>query len=138
MERIVLTFLAALGFVPALVSQVSAQADPSTPLGTGPLPSWNDGAAKRSIIEFVAKITKKRGPEFIPAMERIAVFDNGGTLWAEQPFYFQGLFVFDRVHALVARNGSVLPATPGLGMCPFECRTQSVFRNGCLPGPRPF
>ena len=104
MERIVFAFIGALGFVPALVSQVSAQADPSTPLGTGPLPSWNDGAAKKSIIEFVAKVTKKRGPEFIPAMERIAVFDNDGTLWAEQPFYFQRLFVFDRVRALVSEH----------------------------------
>ena len=57
MERIVLTFLVALGFVSALVQQASAQADP--------LPSWNDGAAKKSIIEFVAKVTKKGSPEFV-------------------------------------------------------------------------
>lgn len=68
------------------------------------LPSWNDGAAKKSIIEFVAKVTKKRGPEFVPPIDRIAVFDNDGTLWAEQPFYFQGLFVFDRVRALVPQH----------------------------------
>jgi len=104
MERIVFTFLVALGFVPALVQQASAQADPSTPLGTGPLPSWNDGAAKKSIIEFVARVTKKEGSEFVPPMERIAVFDNDGTLWAEQPFYFQGLFVFDRVRALAPQH----------------------------------
>lgn len=104
MKKIVFTFLAALGLVPALLQQASAQADPSTPLGTGPLPSWNDGAAKKSILEFVAKVTKKRGPEFVPPMERIAVFDNDGTLWAEQPFYFQGLFVFDRVRALAPQH----------------------------------
>jgi len=96
MEKIVLIFLAALGFVPASVQQASAQ--------PGPLPSWNDGAAKKSVIEFVAKVTKKGGPEFVPPMERIAVFDNDGTLWAEQPFYFQGLFVFDRVRALAPQH----------------------------------
>jgi phosphoserine phosphatase len=96
MERIVLTFLVALGFVPALVQQASAQADP--------LPSWNDGAAKKSIIEFVAKVREKGGPGFVPPMERIAVFDNDGTLWAEQPFYFQGLFVFDHVRALAPQR----------------------------------
>jgi phosphoserine phosphatase len=95
-ERIVLTFLVALGFVPAFVQQASAQADP--------LPSWNDGAAKESIIEFVSRVTKKGGSQFVPPMDRIAVFDNDGTLWAEQPFYFKGLFVFDRVHALAPQH----------------------------------
>jgi phosphoserine phosphatase len=79
-----------------LVQQASAQADP--------LPSWNDGAANKSIIEFVAKVREKGGPGFVPPMERIAVFDNDGTLWAEQPFYFQGLFVFDHVRALAPQR----------------------------------
>ncbi|MEI9478750.1 MAG: HAD family hydrolase [Deltaproteobacteria bacterium] len=92
----VFTFLAALGFIPALVQQASAQADL--------LPSWNGGAAKESIIEFVAKVTKKGGTEFVPPMERIAVFDNDGTLWVEHPFYFQGLFVFDRIRALAPQH----------------------------------
>ena len=55
----------------------------------GLLPAWNDGAAKKSILEFVANVTKMEGPEFVPLRERIAVFDNDGTLWAEQPIYFQ-------------------------------------------------
>jgi hypothetical protein len=71
---------------------------------TYPLPSWNNGDAKKSIIEFVTKVTKNGGPEFVPPMERIAVFDNDGTLWSEKPFYFQGLFVFDRVRALAPRH----------------------------------
>ncbi len=54
-----------------------------------PLPSWNDGAAKKSIVEFVAKVTKEGSPDFVPPAERIATFDNDGTLWAEQPMYFQ-------------------------------------------------
>jgi len=68
------------------------------------LPSWNDGVAKKSIVEFVGRVTKKGGRDFVPPADRIAVFDNDGTLWAEQPFYFQGLFVFDRVRALAPQH----------------------------------
>jgi phosphoglycolate phosphatase-like HAD superfamily hydrolase len=64
---------------------------------TDPLPSWNDGAAKRSIVQFVAKVTKKGSPDFVPPAERIAVFDNDGTLWPEQPMPFQVAFVFDEL-----------------------------------------
>ncbi len=65
-----------------------------------PLQSWNDGPAKKSIIDFVAKVTKDGSPDFVPPAERIATFDNDGTLWAEQPLYFQLLFAIDRVKAL--------------------------------------
>jgi phosphoglycolate phosphatase-like HAD superfamily hydrolase len=65
-----------------------------------PLPSWNDGAAKRSIVELVANVTKAGGRDFVPPAERIAVFDNDGTLWCEQPIYVQTAFAFDRVRAL--------------------------------------
>jgi len=64
------------------------------------LPSWNDGAAKKSIIEFVSRVTEKGSPDFVPPEQRIAVFDNDGTLWTEQPFYVQGIFAFERVRAL--------------------------------------
>ncbi len=53
-----------------------------------PLPSWNDGKTKQSIMDFVAKVTKEGSPGFVPVDERIATFDNDGTLWAEQPMYF--------------------------------------------------
>ncbi len=56
------------------------------------LPSWNDGKTKQSIVEFVATVTEKGSPDFVPPAERIAVFDNDGTLWAEQPMYFFLLF----------------------------------------------
>ena len=69
-----------------------------------PLPSWNDGAAKQSILQFVAQITKAGSPDFVPPAERIAVFDNDGTLWAEQPMYFQCLFALDRVKALAPQH----------------------------------
>jgi phosphoglycolate phosphatase-like HAD superfamily hydrolase len=69
-----------------------------------PLPSWNDSASKKSIIGFVTRVTTTGGPEFVPASERIAVFDNDGTLWSEQPMYFQVLFAFDRVHELAPKH----------------------------------
>jgi phosphoglycolate phosphatase-like HAD superfamily hydrolase len=69
-----------------------------------PLPSWNESTAKAAIIEFVAKVTQPGSPEFVPEAERIAVFDNDGTLWSEQPVYFQLLFVMDRVKALAPQH----------------------------------
>jgi len=71
---------------------------------TDPLPSWNHGKVKQSIINFVAKVTKQGSPNFVPPAERIATFDNDGTLWAEQPLYFQFLFAFDRVKALAPKH----------------------------------
>src|SRR6185312_3327795 len=71
---------------------------------TDPLPSWNDGAVKKSITDFVARVTKPGGPDFVPVPERIATFDNDGTLWCEQPIYFQLAFAFDRVKALAPRH----------------------------------
>ncbi|MEZ6035504.1 MAG: HAD family hydrolase [Planctomycetaceae bacterium] len=69
-----------------------------------PLPSWNDGKAKQSIIDFVEKITQPDSPNFVPPAERIATFDNDGCLWTEQPMYFQAFFVFDRVKALAPQH----------------------------------
>ena len=68
------------------------------------LPSWNDGAAKAAIIAFVARVTTDGGPDFVPAAERIATFDNDGTLWSEQPLYFQLIFMVDRVKALAPQH----------------------------------
>ena len=67
---------------------------------TDPLPSWNDGAAKKAIVDFVGRVTREGGPDFVPPAERIATFDNDGTLWSEQPVYVQIAFAFDRVKAL--------------------------------------
>jgi len=74
------------------------------PASADVLPSWNDGKAKQSIVNFVAKVTKEGSPDFVPPAERIAVFDNDGTLWAEQPLYFQFLFAIDRVKALAPQH----------------------------------
>jgi len=68
------------------------------------LASWNDGPAKQAITRFVADTTKEGSPKFVPPAERIAVFDNDGTLWAEQPLYFQLLFGLDRIKVLVPQH----------------------------------
>ena len=66
------------------------------------LPSWNDGPAKKAIVEFVARVTRQGGPDFVPPAERIAVFDNDGTLWPEHPMYVQMAFALDRVKVMAA------------------------------------
>jgi phosphoserine phosphatase len=75
-----------------------------TVAATNPLPSWNDGPAKKSIIDFVKRTTKEGSAGFIPAGDRIACFDNDGTLWSEQPMYFEVDFMADRVKALAAQH----------------------------------
>lgn len=70
----------------------------------GPLASWNDGPSKRAIVAFVDAATKAGSPGFVPEAERIAVFDNDGTLWAEQPMYVQLAFALDRVKALAPQH----------------------------------
>ena len=65
-----------------------------------PLPSWNEGAPKRSIIDFINRVTRPGSPDFVVPERRIATFDNDGTLWSEQPMYFQLFFAIDRVKAL--------------------------------------
>jgi phosphoglycolate phosphatase-like HAD superfamily hydrolase len=69
-----------------------------------PLPSWNDGQAKQSIIKFVNKVTTAGSQDFVSPPERIATFDNDGTLWSEQPMYFQLIFALDRVRALAPQH----------------------------------
>jgi hypothetical protein len=69
-----------------------------------PLPSWNESVAKKAIIIFVEKVTTEGSPDFVPAAERIATFDNDGTLWSEQPMYFQLLFALDRVKTLAPQH----------------------------------
>jgi len=69
-----------------------------------PLPSWNDTASKKAIVSFVEKVTKPSAPDFVPPAERIATFDQDGTLWAEQPMYFQLFFALDRVKALAPQH----------------------------------
>jgi phosphoserine phosphatase len=91
--HIAIAFLAAVAFTSTTIARAA-----------DPLPSWNDGPAKQSIITFVEKVTKPGSPDFVPAPERIAVFDNDGTLWSEQPAPVQFYFVADRVKALAPQH----------------------------------
>ena len=93
-------FRAAASVVFAFALATTALAQPAS----DPLPSWNDGATKKSIIDFVARATTQGGADFVPPAERIATFDNDGTLWAEQPVYFQVAFAFDRVKVLAPQH----------------------------------
>lgn len=77
-----------------------------------PLPSWNDGKAKQAILDFVGKVTREGGPDFVKPAERIATFDNDGTLWAEQPAYFQLLFAFDEIKRQVAEKPGLKSKEP--------------------------
>jgi hypothetical protein len=79
-----------------LMGQQTAQTDP--------LPTWNEGGSKRSILHFVEAVTLTGGAEFVPPLDRIAVFDNDGTLWSEKPLYFQLIFALDRVKALASQH----------------------------------
>jgi len=90
---LVITVFALLGFSTA---GVRAQSDP--------LPSWNEGKAKQAILDFVGKVTREGGSDFVPPEQRIATFDNDGTLWAEQPVYFQLQFALDEVKRLASAN----------------------------------
>jgi len=71
---------------------------------TDPLPAWNEGPSKASILGFVEAVTTEGGVDFVPPLDRIAVFDNDGTLWSEKPFYFQLIFALDRVKALAGQH----------------------------------
>ena len=78
---------------------VSARASAQDPLG-----SWEEGPAKKAILDFVARVTRQGGPDFVPPPERIATFDNDGTLWIEQPLYTQFVFALDRVKAMAPQH----------------------------------
>jgi phosphoglycolate phosphatase-like HAD superfamily hydrolase len=84
----------------------------STARAADALPSWNEGKTKQAIVQFVKQVTTKGGPNFVPPAERIAVFDNDGTLWAEQPIYFQLAFVLDRVKALAPQHPEWMEKEP--------------------------
>jgi phosphoserine phosphatase len=97
-------------FLAVALFGVSAFAQPAPPTAqpaagsAATLPSWIEGPSRKALTSFVARVTTKGNPDFVAAPERIAVFDNDGTLWAEQPIYFQLAFALDRVKALAANH----------------------------------
>lgn len=90
--------LATLVALASFAFSLTAQTEPD------PIPSWNNGGAKKAILDFVARTTTPGSADFVPVSARIAVFDNDGTLWAEQPIYTQFAFVIDRVRALAPKH----------------------------------
>ena len=95
-RRVLLSSLAMLPILSASLRSNSAVAQAQR----DPLPSWNEGATKASILDFVARVTTQGGPFFVPVDQRIATFDNDGTLWVEQPMYVQLAFALDRVKVI--------------------------------------
>jgi phosphoglycolate phosphatase-like HAD superfamily hydrolase len=91
-------------FVVLVAGLVAAHVAGEARAQNDPLPSWNHGAAKTSINEFVARTTTQGTPDFVPVDRRIATFDNDGTLWSEQPIYFQVAFAIDRVKAMAPKH----------------------------------
>jgi hypothetical protein len=94
----------ARGGISLLLSPILVALLPGAPLRADPLPSWNEGPARDALVAFVERVTKEGGPDFVAPPERIAVFDNDGTLWSEQPMYVQLAFALDRVKALAPQH----------------------------------
>ena len=90
-------------------SQPQQTASPAIP--ADPLPSWNAGAARDAIVAFVARVTRQDGPDFVPPSERIATFDNDGTLWCEQQMQVQFLFLVERMRRSTRRGTMASPSS---------------------------
>ena len=105
MKNFKLNTLLQLGLV-FILTACGANGGAGAPMAANsdPLPSWNDGATKKSIVSFVEMVTTEGAPGYVPADQRIATFDNDGTLWSEQPMYFQLAFAMDRVKALAPKH----------------------------------
>lgn len=88
-----------------------------------PLPSWHDGPARARILAFVESVTRGGGPDFVPPAARVAVFDNDGTLWAEQPVYVQAFFIADRVRAMAATRPHWKTTEPYASLLRGDLRT---------------
>ena len=109
-RRVMLSTLAVLPVLPGLLRPVPAAAQ--APAAGGPLPSWNDGAAKQAILDFVRVTTDQASPSYVRPEERIATFDQDGTLWVEHPMYSQVVYCLDRVPAVVAKRPELRNAEP--------------------------
>jgi len=106
------TYMLAIAFVITVTLLIKMISPTSAQVIDDPLPSWNNGEVKQSIIEFVARITTENSSDFVPIADRIATFDNDGTLWVEQPTYNQVLFVIARVENLAANDPSLQQKPP--------------------------
>ncbi|HEY9347377.1 MAG TPA: hypothetical protein VIQ53_18790, partial [Inquilinus sp.] len=99
-RRALLSTTAALACLPQLLLSTAARAQAAA----GALPSWNDGPTKQAILDFVRATIDTTGPNHVPAEDRIATFDQDGTLWVEHPLYPQAMFALDRLRVLAAQH----------------------------------
>ena len=109
-QRVLLALLGAFAILCSPFCSVVALAE--APSATEALPSWNDGPAKQAIVDFVKATTDKSSPDFVPPEERIATFDQDGTLWVEHPMYSQVVYCLDRVPALVKAKPELANVEP--------------------------
>ena len=108
-RRVMVSALAAL---PALITLRSTGALAQSAAVDGPLASWNDTAFKNAVMAFISRVTKQGSPDFVPEAERIAAFDDDGTLWAELPTHFQLLFALYRVQVLNSQHSALAAKEP--------------------------
>lgn len=97
------------------------------PLASDPLPSWNQGLVKQSILDFVGRVTTEGSPDFVPPPERIATFDNDGTLWCEYPNYVQAFFLLDRVKTITTQNPELAEQQPFKAILEHDKTTLATF-----------
>ena len=110
---------------PVLIGVLSISAFPPA-AAQDPLPSWSDGPSKKAITGFVLRVTQQGAPDFVQPSERVAVFDNDGTLWSEQPVYFQVAFALDRVRALAPMHPEWKQAQPFKGVLEGDMKALSA------------
>src|ERR1700754_899923 len=106
------TLLSTLAFLPALSAPALPVSASGQTVSSGTLPSWNEGSAKQAILDFVRDTTDRTNPKFVPPEERIATFDQDGTLWVEHPIYSQMMYCLDRVPVLVTERPALREVEP--------------------------
>ena len=128
--------MAVLPALSAPLFSLSAPAQTATPDGV--LLSWNDGPAKQAILDFVRATTDPASPKLVPPEERIATFDQDGTLWVEHPVYSQLIYCFDRVPAVVKAKPALAKSSRSRPCCPVTAKRLRSCRSGVwkkLPWP---
>src|SRR6201991_3257982 len=106
------TLLSTLAFLPALSAPALPVSASGQTVSSGTLPSWNEGSAKQAILDFVRDTTDRTNPKFVPPEERIATFDQDGTLWVEHPIYSQMVYCLDRVEVLTTQKPELKEVKP--------------------------
>jgi hypothetical protein len=106
----------------AVLPAIGIGGTPAAAQGGDPLPSWNDGPSKKAILDFVQRVASEGSADLVPVAERIAVFDNDGTLWSEQPMYFQLAFALDRVHELAPKHPEWKTTQPFKGVLEHDMK----------------